>query len=108
MGNRGKLNGLALAFPRLRVYHATIRGSSRRRSFSHHRDMASKKKPSPRAMTPPVTAERAARLYNLLRLLGKKPLTRDRLAAALDLGVRGFYRDLEALPDREPQPGGRV
>jgi predicted DNA-binding transcriptional regulator YafY len=59
--------------------------------------MASKKKPSHRAITPPVTAERAARLYRLLRLLAKKPHTRDQLGAALHLGVRGFYRDLEAL-----------
>jgi predicted DNA-binding transcriptional regulator YafY len=45
----------------------------------------------------PVTAERANRLYRLLRLLGKKPQTRDFLAGKLGLGVRGFYRDLESL-----------
>src|SRR5437879_1097978 len=39
----------------------------------------------------------AGRLYRLLRLLGRRPQTRDELAGALGLGVRGFYRDLEAL-----------
>jgi hypothetical protein len=36
-------------------------------------------------------------LYRLLKLLGRKPRSRNELAEALDLGVRGFYRDLEAL-----------
>ena len=49
------------------------------------------------AATAPVTPERASRLYRLLRLLGRKPQTRDALAKALKLGIRGFYRDLEAL-----------
>lgn len=44
-----------------------------------------------------VTAERAARLYRLLQLLGKGPLTREMLTRRLRLDVRGFYRDLEAL-----------
>src|SRR5436305_6827963 len=59
--------------------------------------MASKKTAPQRASTAPVTAERAGRLYRLLRLLGRRPQSRDELAAALGLGVRGFYRDLEAL-----------
>ncbi len=44
-----------------------------------------------------VTAERAARLYRLLQLLGKGPQTRAALARHLRLDVRGFYRDLELL-----------
>jgi hypothetical protein len=44
-----------------------------------------------------VTAERAARLYRLLKLLGQKPQTRDVLRKRLKLDVRGFYRDLELL-----------
>jgi predicted DNA-binding transcriptional regulator YafY len=56
-----------------------------------------KKKPVQRLSTPPVTARRAARLYRLLQLLGKKPQPRDVLAQALGHGVRGFYRDLVAL-----------
>jgi DNA-binding transcriptional ArsR family regulator len=59
--------------------------------------MASKSSASTRASSAPVTAERAARLYRLLKLLGRKPRTREELAEALGLGVRKFYRDLEAL-----------
>ncbi len=44
-----------------------------------------------------VTAERAARLYRLLLLLGKGPQTRTALARHVRLDVRGFYRDLELL-----------
>jgi hypothetical protein len=53
----------------------------------------------PRTATAPkaVTAERAARLHRLLRLLGKSPRTRDVLMRQLRLDVRGFYRDLEVL-----------
>jgi predicted DNA-binding transcriptional regulator YafY len=63
--------------------------------------MATNKKPPKRASAPPVTAERAARLYRLLRLLARKPQSRDDLARALRLGVRGFYRDLESLRSAE-------
>jgi predicted DNA-binding transcriptional regulator YafY len=56
-----------------------------------------KKKPAHRASTSPVTDQRAARLYRLLQLLGKKPQSRNVLAQALGHGVRGFYRDLVAL-----------
>jgi hypothetical protein len=59
--------------------------------------MAKKKSNMQRAPAAPVTPERAARLYRLLTLLGRKAQNRDVLAKALKLGVRGFYRDLEAL-----------
>ncbi len=57
--------------------------------------MASKRRPVQPAA--PVTPERAARLYRLLSLLGRKPQTRTMLVRSLKFGVRGFYRDLEAL-----------
>jgi predicted DNA-binding transcriptional regulator YafY len=60
-------------------------------------DMANKRGSSSPASAAPVTADRAGRLYRLLKLLGRKPRTRDDLAQTLGLGVRGFYRDLEAL-----------
>lgn len=44
-----------------------------------------------------LTAQRAARLYRLLTLLGDGPQTRQQLLRRLKLDVRGFYRDLEAL-----------
>lgn len=44
-----------------------------------------------------VTAERAARLHRLLRLLAVEPLTRETLMRRLRLDVRGFYRDLKFL-----------
>jgi predicted DNA-binding transcriptional regulator YafY len=44
-----------------------------------------------------VTAERAARLYKLLQLLGTGPQSREALIRHLGLDVRGFYRDLEVL-----------
>jgi predicted DNA-binding transcriptional regulator YafY len=56
-----------------------------------------KKSGTRQRLAAPVTAERANRLYRLLRLLGKKPQTREFLADKLGLGVRGFYRDLESL-----------
>jgi predicted DNA-binding transcriptional regulator YafY len=54
-------------------------------------------KPTTPARGGTVTAERAARLYQLLQLLGTGPQTRDTLIAHLSLDVRGFYRDLEVL-----------
>lgn len=54
----------------------------------------SKKKP---AALKAVTAERAARLYRLLKLLASGGQTRTTLARRLGLDVRGFYRDLELL-----------
>lgn len=59
--------------------------------------MAKKTSKSPTPATKMVTAERAARLYRLLKLLGEKPQTRDALRKRLRLDVRGFYRDLELL-----------
>src|SRR4051812_33607289 len=59
--------------------------------------MAKKRKPTPKPGATAITAERAARLYRLLALLGQKPQTRAALAARLKTGVRGFYRDLEVL-----------
>ncbi len=44
-----------------------------------------------------VTAERAARLYRLLKLLATGPKKRETLTRRLRLDVRGFYRDLEFL-----------
>lgn len=59
--------------------------------------MARKRTPAPSAALKTVTAERAARLYRLLRLLAKGPQTRAALMRRLRLDVRGFYRDLELL-----------
>ena len=44
-----------------------------------------------------LTAQRAARLYKLLTLLGEGPQTRRLLLNRLKLDIRGFYRDLETL-----------
>jgi predicted DNA-binding transcriptional regulator YafY len=44
-----------------------------------------------------VTFERAARLRRLLHILGGGPRKRDLLIRQLGLGVRGFYRDLDAM-----------
>jgi hypothetical protein len=59
--------------------------------------MARMSRSAKRAPTAPVTPERASRLCRLLRLLARKPQTRSGLAKSLKIGVRGFYRDLEAL-----------
>ena len=59
--------------------------------------MARKRGKSPTPTSKMVTAERAARLYRLLTILGEKPHTRDVLRKRLRLDVRGFYRDLELL-----------
>lgn len=47
--------------------------------------------------TQALTAQRAARLCKLLRLLRDRPQTRPTLLRRLSLDVRGFYRDLEWL-----------
>lgn len=44
-----------------------------------------------------VTPERVRRLFRLLKLLNRAPQLRSALIRQLRLGVRGFYRDLEAL-----------
>lgn len=56
-----------------------------------------KKSAAPPPPTSAVTADRAARLYRLLTLLGKGPQSRAGITRRLGLGIRGFYRDLEAL-----------
>jgi len=56
-----------------------------------------KKRPEAHPPAAAVTADRAARLYRLLNLLGKTAQTRAALTRRLGLGVRGFYRDLEVL-----------
>jgi len=58
--------------------------------------MAKKRKVIP-ALAKTVTANRAARLYRLLMLLGKGPQTRAGLTRRLKVGVRDFYRDLVVL-----------
>ncbi len=58
--------------------------------------MVTKRKPRPKSAQA-VTAQRAARLCKLLRLLGSGPQTRPTLARRLRLDVRGFYRDLDLL-----------
>jgi predicted DNA-binding transcriptional regulator YafY len=59
--------------------------------------MARKRTPQAAALSKTVTAERAARLYRLLKLLATGPQPRASLARRLRLDVRGFYRDLELL-----------
>ncbi|HEY1859962.1 MAG TPA: hypothetical protein VGG61_06390 [Gemmataceae bacterium] len=59
--------------------------------------MATKRDPGLNAEKPTVTIERAARLYQMLKLLGQGPQARGMLARRLRLDVRGFYRDLELL-----------
>lgn len=44
-----------------------------------------------------VTHDRAGRLFRLLTLLADGPQSRQALTRRLRLGLRGFYRDLEAL-----------
>ncbi|MCI0641351.1 MAG: hypothetical protein L0Y72_31600 [Gemmataceae bacterium] len=56
-----------------------------------------KRKSNSGPATGAVTSERAARLYRLLKFLGNGAPTRLQITKKLRLGVRGFYRDLEAL-----------
>jgi predicted DNA-binding transcriptional regulator YafY len=56
-----------------------------------------KKRSAPLAPAHTVTADRAARLYRLLTLLGEGPQSRSGITRRLRLGIRGFYRDLEVL-----------
>jgi hypothetical protein len=44
-----------------------------------------------------ITVERAARLFQMVSLLGRGAQTRAGLIRVLRLNVRGFYRDLESL-----------
>src|SRR6516162_9816958 len=59
--------------------------------------MAKKRSAASVPETQAVTADRAARLYKLLRLLAAGPQKRDTLTKRLRLDIRGFYRDLELL-----------
>jgi hypothetical protein len=56
-------------------------------------------KPSTRSRRPAVhiTLGRAARLYQLVRLLTEQARSREAILAALDIGLRTFYRELELL-----------
>jgi predicted DNA-binding transcriptional regulator YafY len=69
--------------------------------------MGRKKAAAPLTLTP----QRASRLYRLLTLLAVGPQTRPALLRKLDLDVRGFYRDLEALRglgiEIAPDPGNK-
>ncbi len=47
--------------------------------------------------SPALTTQRAARLCQLLQILGKGPQTREMLMRRLRADVRKFYRDLEFL-----------
>ena len=47
-----------------------------------------------------ITLDRAARLHRLIRLLGEGPQGREPLLAALGIGLRTFYRELELLRRR--------
>ncbi len=44
-----------------------------------------------------ITLGRAARLHRLVMLLAERPRTRDAVLAALGIGLRTFYRELELL-----------
>jgi predicted DNA-binding transcriptional regulator YafY len=59
--------------------------------------MARKRQTPSRSGGQKVTAKRAARLYQLLQLLGTGPQTRAALMRRLRVDVRGFYRDLVLL-----------
>ncbi|MBV9123932.1 MAG: hypothetical protein JO112_11290 [Planctomycetes bacterium] len=59
--------------------------------------MARKQSKPAAAPAKTVTAERAARLYRLLKILAAAPQTRAALTRRLKLDIRGFYRDLELL-----------
>lgn len=49
------------------------------------------------SVKPAVTADRAARLYQLINLLGAAPRTRGEILRELDIEVRKFYRDLDLV-----------
>jgi predicted DNA-binding transcriptional regulator YafY len=59
--------------------------------------MAKQRKTADEGEQRAVTAERAARLYQLLHILAGAPQSRETLKKKLRLDVRGFYRDLELL-----------
>lgn len=59
--------------------------------------MGKKRTVSPKPAARAVTAERAARLYQILHLLRDGPRTREALTRRLGVDVRSLYRDLELL-----------
>ena len=59
--------------------------------------MARKRSAKSKAADVVVTADRAARLYRILKLLGKGSQKRETLTGQLKVGVRDFYRDLKVL-----------
>lgn len=67
------------------------------RSPVREMDMPPKRTKSPRRNSGPITSERAARLYRLLKLLKDRPKSRSSLVSGLRLDLRGFYRDLKTL-----------
>jgi hypothetical protein len=69
-----------------------------RRSDDPRVGSMARKRTSPTApQSKTVTADRAARLYRLLKLLGTGSQSRQTIIRRLRLDVRGFYRDLELL-----------
>jgi predicted DNA-binding transcriptional regulator YafY len=52
---------------------------------------------TPHEPAPAVTAQRASRLYHLLKLTAEAARTRQTLLRRLKVDLRGFYRDLELL-----------
>ena len=59
--------------------------------------MARKRRTAAPASLPAVTANRAARLYRFVALVGQGTLTRAVLMRRLKLDQRAFYRELELL-----------
>ena len=56
--------------------------------------------PRSKALSNAVTADRAARLCKLLKLLSAAPKTRESLTARLKVNSRAFFRDLKYLRTR--------
>ncbi|GBD36839.1 hypothetical protein HRbin36_01967 [bacterium HR36] len=56
-----------------------------------------RRRPARRPRIPAVTAQRLRRFYQLLRLLARRPTTRQALLRQLRMDQRTFYRDLEVL-----------
>lgn len=56
-----------------------------------------KRRRAPRPVVPAVSARRLGRLYQLLRLLARRALTRPGVLRQLRVDQRTFYRDLEVL-----------
>jgi predicted DNA-binding transcriptional regulator YafY len=53
--------------------------------------------PSRRRPAVHITLARASRLHRLVMLLAREPHARDAILAALGIGLRTFYRELELL-----------